>query len=816
VSWNIVYAPFGTGTMITPSTAAMQLAGPAPGVLLGQSYNLSPVTGGVVLAGQSAQWSIGSGGNIAAMPQTGAVTHAGQPATAAISGQGFAIQRTGVVYGDLQTAFANAISNDIILVDDGSWTVPADISASFTQSNLTVQRRNPATRPILNVGVPTKGTFNRQGSAGAGTFTLDGLQIIGSSTPGNNNSLNSGSVWVESHSGVFNLIIQNCVIRNLGTGILVGNFANDTFQLYDTEISGCGTVGDGSTHNVYVGTIASFTARGVYSHDCADGHLMKSRAAVNNIQACRLDSGTLANSRELDLPNGSGVASVSTVYGNTIIKRANSLQSNMVGVGLEYNLAGSIDFQQNTMVNYRNPGLFFQYGSNTVHTSNSDNVFCGPNAPAIAGNYIVAIEAFMNEPAGDYSLQYPIYGGAVSAAYEYVSPSSHKARTDAMAGAVNTATVVPTWVSNQLGSTPTLNRFCTVNAANPFSSIDSTLLENASPSSWFGTYGPALTCRARDSMLLCTAGGHAATNNNIVIGDQLEIAVPVMFEAGLRTPIGQRTQNATYGPSCYSDSYASPASVHAYAMDVFNDHNNRFFLVREGFNAFSSGGGDGTHNDVRGLQPGAPGTPGTWDARTTYPDVPNLGVNPGDFGNESPACVDPATGNMFSLSSNYGLYMWTRATNTWGRVNTVGDGALGMVYDNRRRRIVLFSDFYSGASAPRYALESEGYATWHTMSVTGTPGGWNGVWSGVYDPWNDCMWLITNYSNYAAWYKLSFTDGSGTSGGSFASAGFTATGAFDASNLGSSGWQVAAMVVRLRGIAQYSGWGGGYYFVKTS
>ena len=92
-------------------------------------------------------------------------------------------------------------------------------------------------------------------------------------------------------------------------GLLGAADPNGTIAIDHSEFASNGD-GSGSTHNLYVGAIASFSLTNSYIHDAVVGHEVKSRAASNTITGNRIfDNGSSA-SYSIDLPNG-GNASIS-------------------------------------------------------------------------------------------------------------------------------------------------------------------------------------------------------------------------------------------------------------------------------------------------------------------------------------------------------------------------------------------------------------------------------------------------------------------------------------------------------------------------
>jgi len=87
-------------------------------------------------------------------------------------------------------------------------------------------------------------------------------------------------------------------------------------------------LGDGATHNVYIGRADALTFKGNYSHAANIGHLVKTRAATNYILYNRLTDeigGADGPSYELDIPSGG----LSYVIGNVFEKAPSAMNSSV-------------------------------------------------------------------------------------------------------------------------------------------------------------------------------------------------------------------------------------------------------------------------------------------------------------------------------------------------------------------------------------------------------------------------------------------------------------------------------------------------------
>lgn len=127
------------------------------------------------------------------------------------------------------------------------------------------------------------------------------------------------------------LQVVDCVFEDNENGILTTNDPTVELVIERSRFHGNGA-GDGYSHNLYVGRIARLSVRDSTFTDARVGHLLKSRAAVNEIHGNRLvDSDAGSASYELEFPNG-GVAHV---RGNYVRQGPGTQNPIMVSYGAE-------------------------------------------------------------------------------------------------------------------------------------------------------------------------------------------------------------------------------------------------------------------------------------------------------------------------------------------------------------------------------------------------------------------------------------------------------------------------------------------------
>ena len=243
-----------------------------------------------------------------------------------------------------------------------------------------------------------------------------------------------------------NLTIRNCYFHDNQEGILTDG-GNSTIIIEFSEFFRNGA-GDGFSHNLYIGNITKFIFRYNYSHGAIIGHLLKSRAAENDIYYNRLtDESAGTASYEIDIPNGG----LSYIVGNLVEKGPLAQNSALVSYQEEGANSGNPDHElfvvNNTMVNDHGQGTFIVVdGSVTVPAIIKDNIFQGSGtittqSSAVKANNFAGNAILASPTTYDYHLQAtspainagadPGTGAGVSLtpAYQYVHPSCAEART---------------------------------------------------------------------------------------------------------------------------------------------------------------------------------------------------------------------------------------------------------------------------------------------------------------------------------------------------------------------------------------------------
>ncbi|MDQ3000602.1 MAG: right-handed parallel beta-helix repeat-containing protein [Fibrobacterota bacterium] len=224
------------------------------------------------------------------------------------------------------------------------------------------------------------------------------------------------------------ITISDCYFHHNENGILTGGGSGEIIIEY-SEFAENG-FGDGQSHNMYIGNVASFILQFCYTHHAKIGHNIKTRALENRILYNNSSGGTTGTSSyELDMPNG-GFA---YVIGNVFQQGDATDNPTLLAYGAEglKNPGKELYVINNTFVNDRTNGATFIdiAGGTTAKVRNNLIVGAGRLLSGTAdtsGNVSTTAPAFVNKATGDYRLT----AG---------SPAIDKGKDPGSAGTVNLA-----------------------------------------------------------------------------------------------------------------------------------------------------------------------------------------------------------------------------------------------------------------------------------------------------------------------------------------------------------------------------------------
>ncbi|MFL5254635.1 MAG: hypothetical protein ACJ8AI_17415 [Rhodopila sp.] len=240
-------------------------------------------------------------------------------------------------YTTVAAAIAAAEDGATIQVDAGTYTNDfATITHQVTLQSVGGAVNMLATEPLTN----KKGILVVDASTTIQGFSFSGAAI--SQSDGNKGA------GIRYEAG--NLTLINDSFTNNQDGLLATPFVagTGTIDIENSEFANNGA-GDGYSHNVYVGEVASFTFYQSFSHDANVGHDIKSRAEVTTITNSRIEDGAGTASYTIDLPNGGAAV----IRNNVIQQGANSQNPSIIAYGEEGNLHAnsSLTVANNTIVN---------------------------------------------------------------------------------------------------------------------------------------------------------------------------------------------------------------------------------------------------------------------------------------------------------------------------------------------------------------------------------------------------------------------------------------------------------------------------------
>lgn len=208
--------------------------------------------------------------------------------------------------------------------------------------------------------------------------TIENVEMSGARVP----ARNGAAIRAEGR----NLTLRGVYFHDNENGLLAGKrIPGSVMTIEHSEFARNG-VGDGQTHNLYVGGVDELVVRGCYFHGARSGQQVKSRAATTRILYSLLADGDEGNSSYLiDLSNGGRAFLV----GNVLQQGVRAENSHLVSFGHEgiKHPVNALYVINNTFVNDRSAGQFLRnVGATEVRVVN--NVFYG------VGEFVGAMDVF--------------------------------------------------------------------------------------------------------------------------------------------------------------------------------------------------------------------------------------------------------------------------------------------------------------------------------------------------------------------------------------------------------------------------------------
>jgi hypothetical protein len=260
-----------------------------------------------------------------------------------------------------------AQDGDIVEIEAGDYR--GDV-AVWEQARLTIRAVNGAARLYAD-------GQSAEGKAiwviRNGVFDIANIDFIGAKVDDGNGA------GIRFEAG--QLQLRHCLFWGNQMGLLTGGeapiAANAVLRVENSEFAYSHVDGRWG-HNIYVGAIAEFSITGSYSHHAGRGHLLKSRARVNQVLYNRFtdESGGRA-SYELDFPNGGIVR----VLGNVVQQQPETDNSTLIAYGEEGYAwpENRLLVASNTLVNdLRYGGTYIHAAPGAGSVVSANNLLVGP------------------------------------------------------------------------------------------------------------------------------------------------------------------------------------------------------------------------------------------------------------------------------------------------------------------------------------------------------------------------------------------------------------------------------------------------------
>lgn len=264
----------------------------------------------------------------------------------------------GQAYSSLASAVAASRDGDTIAVQAGTYV---NDFATVTKK-ISIVGVGGMANFVATVAPPNgKGILVTQNDV-----TVQNLSFSGATVPDGNGA------GIRYERG--NLVVIDSYFHDNQDGILANADPSGTIRIVGSEFSHNGA-GDGYTHNLYVGNIASLTIDDSYFHDAVIGHQIKSRAQSTTITNSRIYDGTGTGSYSIDLPNGG----VGVIKNNVIQQGPNSDNSGIIHYGGESAAyaGSSLSVTGNVVLNERTSGAVLLSNATTVSAGLSGNSVYG-------------------------------------------------------------------------------------------------------------------------------------------------------------------------------------------------------------------------------------------------------------------------------------------------------------------------------------------------------------------------------------------------------------------------------------------------------
>ncbi len=206
---------------------------------------------------------------------------------------------SGLEFAAPSDAARRARDGDVVEISAGDYR--GDV-AVWSASNLTIR----AVGGLVRLFADGKSAQGKAIWVVQGTNTvIEGIQFHGARVP----DRNGAGIRFEGDA----LTVRRCAFFGNENGILTFNRETATLVIEASEFGRNG-YGDGYSHNLYAGRIASLTVRDSYFHRARIGQQLKSRARVTRIENTRIsDHDDGRSSYAVDLSDGGDAAIIDSV-----------------------------------------------------------------------------------------------------------------------------------------------------------------------------------------------------------------------------------------------------------------------------------------------------------------------------------------------------------------------------------------------------------------------------------------------------------------------------------------------------------------------
>lgn len=335
----------------------------------------------------------------------------------------------GASIGSLAEAARLARPGDRVEVQAGDY--PGDV-AQWTQDGL----------QLVAVGGPVRLRAAGRAAAGKGLFVIAGENVLVEGFEFSAAQVADGNgAGVRFERG--SLHLRRCRFVDCEMGVLSNNDADARLHLEDCELAQA-RPGGGYSHLLYAGRIAELRLSGCWLHGGRRGHLLKSRAALNRVEYCRLiDDPRGEASYELEFPEGGDTL----LLGNLIGQSLHSDNRLMLAYGTDGYPDGrthALDLLHNTWINRLPwPGPLLRVRPGPLRLRAANNLILGPGGLALepgwdlGGNHRASLLAGALDPALRLPPGHALSGQAVALPDGLAPPRRqyvHPAHSVALAG----------------------------------------------------------------------------------------------------------------------------------------------------------------------------------------------------------------------------------------------------------------------------------------------------------------------------------------------------------------------------------------------